>query len=119
MNQTRITSGDNEIIASGLVIAFENKPVIFQIEHLKFRMEFIDEEGKSEPNASYFSPNQQELVIKCLNFKNPLGSGNDKPVAIGKVKNRKLFLSYRIYQMQGGDKTVHYTFYLGEAEVAA
>ena len=113
MQQPKITSGLSEVLASGLVICFEKNPVVLEVANLKFVFVFLDEEGKEEPGVKFETPSGNELKIILSNFKNPLGAGNSKPYAIGNINGRHLYLSYRIYDLVGGDKTLHYTFYLG------
>src|ERR1019366_6519791 len=97
MQQPKITSGPNEVLASGIVISFERNPIVLEIENLKFNFEFVDEEGKEEPIVKFDAPSEYELKITFSNFKNPLGTGNIKPLAIGKIHKRQLLRSFGLF----------------------
>jgi hypothetical protein len=116
MQPIKIKSGTKEVIASGTVISFEGNPIGFEIENIKFIFEFVDEEGKAGTDVNFTSPEERTLKITLKNFKNPLGTGNQKPMAVGTFHGLRLFLSYRVYQLEGSDKTLDYTFYT-EGEV--
>lgn len=115
MHQPKVTSGPSEVVASGIVIAFGKNPITLEIGNLKFIFVFNDEDGKTEIDVKFDVTTDHELRITLSNFKNPLGTGNTEPIPIGKLQGRHLLLSYRVYDLQGSDKTLHYTFYMGEA----
>ena len=52
-----------------------------------------------------------KLTLK--NF-NSIGIGNVKPLQIGTLNHRELFLNYRVYSLDKGAKTLHYTWLLGK-----
>jgi hypothetical protein len=59
--------------------------------------------------AKTIEPLTLEVTLK--NFVSPLGGGNIEPLRVGKAFNRPLYLSYRVYYLQGGDKTLTYAVY--------
>lgn len=117
--QVEVKSGPAEIIASGTAIQFNQEPIEITFggneEKLKIVFIFKDEQGKeSESRMSATNPSTSELEITLFNANNPLGSGLKKPVQIGTLSGRELFLQFRVYGLPKVDKTVHYCIYLGE-----
>jgi hypothetical protein len=51
------------------------------------------------------------IEVTLKNFVSPLGSGSIDPIHVAAAFNRKIFLSYRVQVLQGGDKSFTYTFY--------
>ena len=87
------------------------------VSDLKFYFEFIDKGAKEDLGINFSQPSAKELKITILNSNNPLGTGNQKPLAVGTINGKPLFLNYRIYSLEGADKTLIYTFYTGEEVV--
>ena len=117
MQPTKITVGIKEVIASGTVIGFEGKPICVEVGNLKFIFEFVDDDGKAEEKSLFTTPSATELKITLMNIRNPLGTGNPKPLSVGKLNGRDMYLNFRVYDLVGSDKTLHYTLYL-EQEVS-
>lgn len=119
--QVEIKSGTAEIIASGSVIAFNGNPIEISygpsIERLTLVFAFQDD-GQQDTRIDATKPNPNTLHFNLYNFRNPLGSGTSKPVPIGTLAGRKLYLHYRIYDIGNSDKTIHYTIFLS-GEIAS
>ena len=114
-----IISGPCNVIVTGTVIAFEKNPIEIEFGsntgQLKLVLEFVDDlESTKENYAQVSRMLANELRIKFLNFHNVLGSGTVRPIKIGSLDGRQLYIQYRIYELRGGDKTVHYSIYLGQ-----
>ena len=120
MDNIKMKSGSADILATGTVIAFSGNPIEIEFgvgdDRLKIIFVFKDEEGKDSKDlrTEGKSLDDSTLQITFFNFSNPLGSGSSKPIDFGALNNRRLYINYRIYELREGDKTLHYTIYLGE-----
>lgn len=109
-------SGGYDIYDSGTVISYGAESVLFDIAaDLKVELFFVDDESKALEQRIDYNVNGGTLEMKLVNFNNSLGVGSAEPIEIGVLDNRKLFLNFRVYALLAkGNKTVHYTWYLGE-----
>lgn len=109
----RITSAGKEIISTGTVNVFDQKDLQFTFDDMKIIMEFIDDKGEQKLHGEAIE--EKILKITLRNFTNSLGVGTIKPLVIGSISSRKLYMSFVVYTLSSDSmKTVHYTFYLGE-----
>jgi Domain of unknown function (DUF6864) len=116
----KIITGGKEVIGSGTVISFGTESVQFVIDDkpkdMTIEFKFIDDPSVKGSITESKIIDESSLVMTFKNFNNSLGTGNVEPISIGTSNNRPLFLSYRIYALGSkGMKTIHYTWYLGEA----
>ena len=112
----KIKVGDYDILESGTVVSIENEPIDFLIaENIGFTIRIVFEDD-SEINESKVIAEQYDKVGAKLTLKNfnSIGMGTIKPVQIGVLNNRELFLIYRVYSLDKGGKTLHYTWLLGK-----
>jgi len=121
MESLDIKSGNADIIASGTVMSFEGNPIEIEFGEPKNRLKLInvfqDEKGKGDLRVEAINIDDNTLKITFFNFKNPHGSGNTKPLSFGTYEGRRLYINYRIFDLNPNeniDKTLHYTIYLGE-----
>jgi len=114
-----IKAGANTILASGTAIAFEKAPLEFKLkgssEEISVIFDFVDT-GASGSNpeklgAESLGPGTLKLVL--TDFNNVLGSGTTKPIKLGSLDGKDLFVHFRVYDLKGSDKMMHYAFYLG------
>lgn len=111
--QVRISSSGKDILSTGTVNVFDKKDLRFSFEDMTIIMEFIDDKGKQ--NIEGEAQSDKILKIKIFNFISSLGTGTTKPMKIGSISSRELYLSFVVYCLNEDSlKTVHYTFYLGE-----
>ncbi len=121
MDIVKIRTGGTEVIASGTVISFGKSPIEFEFDNLKLIFEFHDDilgTGVKETRVEGAPVDNNTLKLTLHNFNNPLGAGSTKPVPLGVLGGRKLFLQYRVYSLGDADKTLQYTIYLGEGVAA-
>lgn len=121
MESLNIKSGNADIIASGIVMSFEGNPIEIEFgkpgNRLKLINVFQDEKGKADLRVEAMKIDNSILKITFFNFNNPLGSGNTKPLSFGTYEGRRIYINYRIFDLNPNeniDKSLHYTIYLGE-----
>lgn len=118
MEALQIKSGISEVIASGTVISFEENPIEITFgppgEQLKLILVFQDKEGEQAPHITREVIDIETMLMTLTNFGSVLGTGTTKPMPVGIMAKRRLYFHFRVYTLQDSDKTVHYTFYLGE-----
>jgi hypothetical protein len=116
--QFKILSGDKEIFKKGTVITFDDKGITFKINEIVVKLLFEKDASIKEPSMkAENSEDAKILTLRLLNFENPLGTATAKPLQIGTIKGRTLFLNFSVHSIgDTAQKTVHYTFYF-EKEV--
>src|SRR5262249_59634932 len=115
------SSGPADILLSGTVIAFDGNPIALHLPMAPVKEEkprstliFRFETDKSAEGlrTSAKAVDDRTFEITLTNFDNPLGSGTSKPLHVGEFDGRPMFLQYRVYDLAGGDKTLHFTLYV-------
>lgn len=109
-----IKSGSYDVLCSGSVIQFDAEPVTISFLELFFVFKFINDDNEKQRQEFNISNNIFTLIL--YNFNNSLGTGNTQAINLGSINNRNLYLNYRIYTLSDlkHDRTIYYTFYLGE-----
>ena len=117
MDSIEIKSGPATVIASGIVISFAGNPVEITYgpaEHrLKLIFEFKDKTEHTKPEVEGKVIDSKTLRITLFNFNSPLGTGSREALDVGEFDEKTLYLHYRVYSLEKGDKTIHYTIYKG------
>ena len=106
-----------DIHETGSIISINKKPIDFIFEDLTFRFTFEDDPSneKNKLRAENLPNGKKGLKLIFSNFNESLGVGNSVPLPLGWIKNRNLYLNYRIYCLTPeSDKLIHFTWYLGE-----
>lgn len=108
--------GEYEVQHTGTVISFEDEPITFEIaDDYIIRMVFKNDSNHSETKMEFQFINDNRADILLINFNNPLGAGNIKPIQIGHTGGKNMYLNFRIYTLEGtSSKLVHYTWYARE-----
>ena len=112
----KIKVGEYEILDSGTIVSIEDEPIDFLIaENIGFTIRIMFENDleikESKVLVEKYDKAGAKLILK--NF-NSIGMGTIKPVQIGVLNHRELFLNYRVYSLNKGGKTFHYTWFLGK-----
>lgn len=110
----KIKSGDAEILGSGSVISFDDKPIEIEFgsKPLKVVLTFLEDKEKPEPYGKTETISDDQLKISLFNFNDRLGAGTLEPFPIGTWERNQMFLSIRSYGLIGSKQTMlHYTFY--------
>ena len=109
-----IRSNSRKVIASGSVIGFSELPEIsFELKEedkFKFTLKMIFLEDENTEMGIRSEVKDESITIKCVNFKNPIGSGFREAVDLATVAGKKIsfrFVAYNMAQMP----VMHYTFY--------
>ncbi|EOV9227943.1 DUF6864 domain-containing function [Vibrio parahaemolyticus] len=116
----KITSGDLEVLYSGVVRTDVEKSIKFDLGEIYVKFIFdkctIDQSVKPALTTR-ISDDAEGLIIEQSGFKGPLGSGWVKPVNIGSYEGRYLYLSFTSSALSNKTKAyeVRYTFFLGES----
>lgn len=111
-----IEIGEYEVYSSGTLITNLNKDLVkFYIEDLYFEFLLKDDETIKEQNIKASAIKDKKGVrLEFINFNNSLGTGNTTPIKLASIKDKLLYLNFRIYAMIGdkgiSGKTIHYTW---------
>lgn len=115
-SQVEVRSGPAVIVASGTVISYAGNPIEItygpRIERLTLIFAFKDDKSNTRVEAS--TPNPNTLKLTLFNYVSPLGMGTSKPVNIGTLVGKPLYIQFRVYSFDDADKTIHYTIYQSE-----
>ncbi len=112
----KIKIGEYDILESGTIVAVENEPIdFFLIENLGFTVRIVFENDLEVKESRVKGEPYDKVGAKLTltNF-NSIGIGNVSPMHIGTLNNRELFINYRVYSLDKGAKTFHYTWLLGK-----
>lgn len=116
MPDVAIRSGPVRVVASGTVTAFRDHPVdvTFTLGDERARVIVVFEEDPDveAPTVDTEVVDDDTIRFTLVNFKNPLGTGTPDPVEIGSLEGKPLWFHFRVYDVEGGDPTLGYTFYL-------
>ena len=113
----QINVGEYEVFRDGTIVCNENETIDFIFnKEIGFiiRIAFVNDVVNKEPRIDVDKYDKQGAIFTFNNFNNGLGLGNISPITIGTLNNRYLFLNYRIYALDKGGKSLHYTWLLGE-----
>ena len=120
----KVKIGDYEVYADGTIISLPNEPVRFFIEDLTYEMIFKDDiEISEQKTEATQTPDKKGIILTFINFNNSLGTSNVKPLPLGFINDKDIFLNYRIHALNGGPeqpkagKTIHYTWLMKDKEV--
>jgi hypothetical protein len=108
----KITTGQYEVIASGLVHII-NEEVKFELAGLVVRYIFRSDSQGLRMDAE---SNNKELIIYLYNFSTSIAQGKVDPIEIGTIQGRRLFASFLVCTVEKGKRELHYTFMLMEGE---
>lgn len=123
MPDFRAKSGPGEVLASGIVIAFQGNPITIDFSYgplgttlgpnLSLTFSFIDIPGETHFQARIEGksrgPNALELVL--YNHSNPIGIGTSAPLHFWNLPLAQLFINFRVYAMAGADKALQFSIY--------
>src|SRR5688500_14577187 len=120
-DSVRLTSGPADVLATGVVIAFQQSPLRFEFvapterggEQMVLQVSFRDDESRSESEIEVNVHDSQNAELSLVNWKSPLGAGTAKPLPLATLGGRLLLAHFRVYTLQDSDRTLFYTFYLG------
>lgn len=114
----KIKIGELDVYEKGSLINTDGKniEILLGSKH-QFTAEFkfsTDTENK-ETRFEAYNINKIGIGLNFINFNNSLGTGNVKPVKVGWLEGRSLFLNFRVYginKVQG--YIFEYTWLLGK-----
>lgn len=111
-----IKVGEYKVLLSGAVESINNRDILFEIAPtIKIRLAFDNDSNNSEPSVRIDSVKEHELIIHLVNFKNSLGTELVNPIEIGRFQGQPLLIHIKVIGMDSNNnRTVFYTFYLGE-----
>ena len=112
-----IKVGQYDVLKDGTIISNENEPIDFVfIKEIGFtiRVFFKTELSINDPKIQAEKFDKVGALLTFYNFDNSIGIGNVEPMLVGAFNNRQLFLNYRVYSLDKGGKSFHYTWLLGK-----
>jgi hypothetical protein len=112
-----IKVGNYDVFKDGTIVGNENEPIDFIIiKELGFTIRIVFSSDSNIKDAQIKATEFDKVgaLLTFVNFNNSIGIGNIEPLLIGHFNNRELFLNYRVYSLEKGGKTFHYTWLLGK-----
>lgn len=100
MNLTNISSNGHNVISSGSVIGFNNTPqFVFTLRNttsdFNFNVELIfKEDNKYKEQIINSTVEQNNIIITCYNFNNPLASGLSSSLELATVAGKKIYFRF-------------------------
>lgn len=112
----KLSSGNYEIINSGVAIGIKNEDITIELMEIyssfKFIFEFIEDHSLEGSPSKFDILDEKTLKIQLFNLDNNITSGNTEIVNLGHINNRELLLNYRVLGLNELSYTLIYTFYL-------
>ena len=95
-NNFRISIGEFEVLASGVVLTHMNKGIQFYIDELVFDVSFKTNEDSDKPsiNATVSSDNPRHLNIVLINYDDNFGKGLVYPVEVGTLNDKTIYFQF-------------------------
>lgn len=114
----KIKIGELDVYEKGSLINTngENIEILLGLKH-QFTAEFkfsADIENK-ETRLEAYNLTKIGIGLNFINFNNSLGTGNVKPIKVGWLEGRSLFLNYRVFGINNEQGYIfEYTWLLGK-----
>ncbi len=120
--QIKISSGDYEIIDSGVVYAFQEEfDVTFHFvgnEKFKFNVKLIFKKSETEEQSIESNVEKENIELTCINFRES-GTGINTPIELATFQGQKIYFKFWNY-LEGGNsqnkktRKIEYTFFAGK-----
>lgn len=112
-----IKVGQYDVLKDGTIVGIEDEPIDFLlIKEIGFiiRILFRTEVNIKDTKIQAEKFDNAGALLTFYNFNNSIGIGNIEPIPIGAFNHRQLLLNYRVYSLDKGGKSFHYTWLLGK-----
>lgn len=112
-----IKVGQFDVLKDGTIVGNENEPIDFIfIKEIGFtiRVFFRTDKTIKGPKIHADKFEKAGALLTFYNFNNSIGIGNVEPIVVGVFNTRQLLLNYRVYSLDKGGKSFHYTWLLGK-----
>lgn len=122
MDNPKIVLGDYELVHSGVVIQINQLPIKVTLPDevegdFSILFTFTSDDKVEEIVTQLKAIDKFLLSVEFINSDKMLNVGNIDLIPIGTLKNKPLFLQYRIFNMKDIGRTLTFNFYIGK-EVA-
>ena len=107
----QISVGNYIVLESGTIVSHQNEDITFEVKTLNFVFFFFlyekTEEAKVESKVE-----GKSLVLTHINFDSPFGRGLTRPIVLGTIDDKKIYIQYVVYSVDksSGVKIFHYSF---------
>ena len=112
-----IKTSETKVIDSGTIISFGDSFVEIELTFFNAKPSIFlifsfltDEEKDKKKMETTVSPDKLKLEIKLYNFDDASETGGKKPMHIGILEKKDVFLNFRVRKI-GESRTIDYTFY--------
>lgn len=107
--------GDLDVIYNGSIFSYdENHPAVISINKVLTIVIEFKQDPEKEVAAINFNGSGLQMKIICYNFSNLLGEGTPKPIKIGELNSRELWISFLITSYSPYSHLLHYSLYYGK-----
>jgi len=112
----KIELGEYELIHSGVVIQIKDTPIKITIPDeiegdYTFLINFISDNENKESISTFTPLDKFTVQIDFKNFDNFQGGGNTGLTEMGTLRNKVLFINYRVFDLKNVGKTLLFNFY--------
>ena len=77
-------------------------------------IKFLEDPQKDKAYFEAKIIDSNELELSIYNTDDTLGFGSEKPLLLGTLVGKKLYMNLSVSKLSAKERTIHYTFYLGE-----
>jgi hypothetical protein len=113
----KIIIGNYELVHSGFVIQIDDNPIEITIPDevegdFSFIIRFLKDKSKSGAFTNFTPLNKYTIQVDFTNFHGANGWGNTELAFLGTLRNKKLYLNYRVNDLPGVGKSLFFNFYI-------
>lgn len=120
MYYNKVFSDNKEVMASGTVIAFNNKPITIRVfddaEQVVVLRFCFEKDADSKEARMLTSVNNETLTFTLVNCTSPLPTGTLEPIDFATYKGKKLFIHLRATALGDSDTTLYYSIYMQDGD---
>lgn len=118
-NRAKITCGNATLTYTNRIICFDSREIRLDIQltedkndilKLRFVFEYTDDD---KINMSINPKENGSIVIRLINFKNPLGTGLKKPLRVAKINDNYVYIIFNVNKAEGASPILDLSVYVG------
>ncbi len=118
-----VSSKNVKLIYANRICCFDNEQTDIKIELTnkkedELRLSFYFKySNSSEPKVDIHPNTKAGIDIKLTNFNNPLGMGLKRPILIGKLDAKSVFMLFNIYKNDDSNPILDLSLYMESSNV--
>ncbi len=110
-------SNDFLVVDNGVISSFDKDANIsfkLNIEEEVFAIvfSFVQDNQKEGFGLRTKVESKNKIIVECINFDNPVGTGTVTPIELATINNKKFYVNFNVRKINNGPHMLSYTFYI-------